>query len=111
LINYVKKLLCKEEFIVYGEILFSKSNAQNSNLPSYNSPQKQNSGLYFYIGIFCAFIALFILPEIFGAAEAILGAYVFRLDCGTTSNRGLWVVIAGVVFMLVGIYYTHPYSL
>jgi lipopolysaccharide export LptBFGC system permease protein LptF len=94
--------------------LFSENETQNSqtpNYPTYNSPQKQKSGLYTYAGLFCAVIALFVLPEIFGAAAAILGAYVYRLDCGTTRNRGLWIVILGIVFMLVGIYYTAFFAL
>ena len=97
--------------MLYGENLFLESNNQTPNYPSYGMQPKQNAGLYTYIGIFCAVIALFILPEIFGAAAAVLGAYVFRLDCGTTRNRGLWIVILGVVFMLIGIYYTSIFAL
>jgi membrane-bound ClpP family serine protease len=91
--------------------LVFKSSNQTPNYPTYNTQPKQNAGLYTYIGIFCAVIALFILPEIFGAASIVLGAYVYRLDCGTTRNRGLWIVILGVMFMLVGIYYTSYFAL
>ena len=69
------------------------------------------SGLYANVGLLCAFIALWILPEIFGAAAAILGAYAFRMDCNTPNKRGLWAVILGVIFMLVGIYYTSFFGL
>ena len=69
------------------------------------------SGLYANIGLLCAFIALWVLPEIFGTAAAILGAYAFRMDCNTTSNRGIFAVIVGVIFMLVGIYYTSFFGL
>jgi hypothetical protein len=58
------------------------------------------------VGGLCAVISLFVLPEIFGAIAVVLGAYVWRLDCAESNNRGVWVVILSVVFMLVGIYYT-----
>jgi hypothetical protein len=63
------------------------------------------------VGGLCAVISLFVLPEVFGAIAAVLGAYVWRLDCGESNNRGVWVVVLGVVFMLVGIYYTSLFGL
>ena len=58
------------------------------------------------MGGLCAVISLFVLPEVFGAIAVVLGAYVWRLDCGESNNRGVWVVVLSVVFMLVGLYYT-----
>ncbi len=63
------------------------------------------------MGGLCAVISLFVLPEVFGAIAVVLGAYVWRLDCGESNNRGVWVVVLGVVFMLVGIYYTSLFGL
>ncbi len=97
-----------------GGILFSKNSRQTSQTSTYPvGPQTQsrNSRLYANVGLLCAFLALIVLPEVFGLAAAILGAYAYRLDCGTTRNRGLWAVILGVIFMLVGIYYTSFFGL
>ncbi len=56
-------------------------------------------------GLLCAVLSLFILPEIFGSAAIILGAYAWKKDV-SGSNRGLYVVILGIICMLVGIYLT-----
>jgi hypothetical protein len=63
------------------------------------------------VGGLCAVISLVVLPEIFGAFAVVLGAYVLRLDCAESNNRGVWVVILSLVFMLVGIYYTSLFGL
>ncbi len=79
--------------------------------PAYSQPQRRGAGTYVTAGILCAIVALFVLPEIFGTAAAVLGAYVWRLDCGKQSSRGPGLVILGIVFMLVGIYYTSLFGL
>jgi hypothetical protein len=85
---------------------------QTTPYPPYVQPQRKNARTYANAGILCAIISLFVLPEVFGAAAAVLGAYVWRLDCGESSrNRGLWIVLLGVVSMLVGIYYTSLFGL
>jgi len=43
---------------------------------------------------------LFILPEIFGTAAIILGAYTWKKRQG---NLGLIILILGIIFMIVGI--------
>jgi membrane-bound ClpP family serine protease len=81
------------------------------NTSSYSLPRKQNLGLYFNIGIFCAFISLVVVPEIFGSAAIILGAYVWRMERDENRNRGLVLIIFGIIAMLVGIYYTSYFAL
>ncbi len=88
-----------------------ESPQSSGNLSSYPLPQKRNSTLYFYIGIFCAFISLLVVPEIFGSAAIILGAYVWRMERDENRNRGLVLIILGIVAMLVGIYYTSYFAL
>jgi hypothetical protein len=38
-----------------------------------------------------------------------MGAYTFRSE-PSGSNRGLLIIIIGIVFMLMGIYYTAYYT-
>jgi hypothetical membrane protein len=52
-----------------------------------------------------------VLPEIFGSAAIILGAYAWRIECAENRNRGLLLIIFGIVAMLVGIYYTSYFGL
>jgi hypothetical protein len=55
------------------------------------------------LGIISAVISLFILPEIFGSTAIILGAYVWKKKQG---NLGLAILIVGILFMLIGVYFT-----
>jgi membrane-bound ClpP family serine protease len=52
-----------------------------------------------------------VLPEIFGSAAIILGAYAWRMERDENRNRGLLLIILGIVAMLVGIYYTSYFGL
>jgi membrane-bound ClpP family serine protease len=81
------------------------------NPSSYSLPQKRSATLYFNIGIFSAIVSLFVVPEIFGSAAIILGAYAWRNECAENRNRGLLLIIFGIVAMLVGIYYTSYFGL
>jgi membrane-bound ClpP family serine protease len=54
---------------------------------------------------------LFAVPEIFGSAAIILGAYVWRLEYGENRNRGLLLIILALIAMLVGLYYTSFFAL
>jgi hypothetical protein len=46
---------------------------------------------------------LFIFPEIFDSVAIILGTYAYKRQPG---NAGLYVVVAGILCMLVGLYLT-----
>jgi hypothetical protein len=70
--------------------------------PSY-PPTRGMTGAHPILGIICAIVGLFIFPEIFSSASIILGAYTWRRESG---NRGLVIVIFGLISMLVGIYFT-----
>ena len=72
---------------------------QSVNPSSYSLPQKRSAAFYFYIGLLCAFISLLVVPEIFGSAAIILGAYTWRMERD------------GIVAMLVGIYYTAYFGI
>jgi membrane-bound ClpP family serine protease len=52
-----------------------------------------------------------VLPEIFGSAPIILSVYAWRLESAENRNRGLFLIIFGIVVMLVGIYYTSYFGL
>lgn len=82
-----------------------------ANQPSYSIRQKSSAALYFNVGILCAIISLLALPEIFGSAAIILGAYAWRMERDENRNRGLLLIIFGIVAMLVGIYYTSYFGL
>jgi hypothetical protein len=55
------------------------------------------------LGVACAFIGLFIFPEIFASAGIILGAYSWKKQEG---NSGLYIVIFGILCLLIGMYFT-----
>ena len=78
-----------------------------SNQPtiSYGQPPRRNSNLYASARILCAIIGAFIFPEILCSASIILGAYAWRLDSNQNNNRGLVVIIIGIIALLIGLYY------
>jgi hypothetical protein len=65
---------------------------------------------YFILGIASAAFGLFVLPELLCSAGIIMGAYLWRREAGKR-NRGLGVVILGILCMLVGLYFTSIISL
>ena len=75
----------------------------SSESPLY-PPRKHNLGTFATLGSISAFLSLFIIPEIFGSAAIILGAYTWRMERDDSRNRGLFVLIIGIIFMIVGIY-------
>ena len=81
-----------------------------NQLPS-SIPQKRSAALYFNVGILCAIISLLVIPEIFGSAAIILGAYVWRMERDENRSRGLILIILGIVAMLVGLFYTSYFAL
>jgi hypothetical protein len=64
--------------------------------------------MYAFLGYICAVLSLVIVPEIFGSATIILGAYTWRKEQG---NRGLTIIVLGIIFMLVGLYFTSYFEL
>jgi hypothetical protein len=78
------------------------SNIQSTSpTPTPSSPPATNvRGMYFTTGIISAIISLFILPEIFGSLAIILGAYIWRKE---QRNRGIVVLILGVICVIVGL--------
>jgi membrane-bound ClpP family serine protease len=60
------------------------------------------------LGVVSAILGLFVLPEVLGSAAIILGAYTWRKEQG---NRGIGIVIFGIICMLVGLYYTAFFAL
>ncbi len=76
----------------------------------YSSPSPRISqavvpSRYAAFGIVSAFLSLFIVPEIFGSVAVILGAMVWKREEG---NKGLYIIIAGLVCMVIGIEFTAP---
>jgi hypothetical protein len=74
-------------------------------------PTKRRASPYFVIGLICAFVSFFIIPEIFGSVAIVFGAYTWRLESAENKSRGLLLVIFGIVAMLVGIYYTSLFGI
>jgi hypothetical protein len=60
------------------------------------------------LGAVSAILSLFVVPEVFGSAAIILGAYVWRKEQG---NHGIIIVILGIACMVVGIELTAPFWL
>ena len=52
-----------------------------------------------------AFLGLFIFPEILCSVAILIGAYTYKSET-SGSNLGLFIVVAGIICMLIGIYYT-----
>ena len=60
------------------------------------------------LGSICAALSLFVVPEVFGSLAIVLGAYTWKMEAG---SRGLMILVLGIVFMLVGIYFTSSFAL
>jgi membrane-bound ClpP family serine protease len=80
----------------------AKTSSSSIPSPPY-APTTGKAARYASFGMLSAIVTLFVLPEIFGSAAIILGAYSWKNDT-TTSNRGLFVIILGIACMLLGIY-------
>ncbi len=80
--------------------------------PTWSNSRQQPRGFgrsYATFGIISALIGTVLMPEIFCSAAIILGAYEWKREPGP-SNRGLLIVVFGIICMLVGIYFTaYPY--
>lgn len=75
-----------------------------ANAPTSTYPYiKPSTRTHYALGVICAFVGLFFIPEILSSVAIVLGAYSWRKDQG---NQGLYLVIFGIVSMLVGLYVT-----
>lgn len=83
----------------------------SSSVDKMKTPKKYDPNMLFTLGLISAFLSLFIIPEVFGSAAIILGAYTWRMERDGSRNRGLIVLIIGIIFMLVGIYFTSYFAL
>jgi len=63
---------------------------------------------YAILGFISAVLSLLIVPELFGSAAIVLGAYTWRKKQG---NSGFTVLILGIICMLVGLYFTAYFAL
>lgn len=90
--------LCSGSGMKVRQQLSADSTSQGESTPppstSTYPPTRGTMGTYATLGILCAIISLFIVPEISGAAAIILGAYTWRIEQG---NRGIAVVILGII--------------
>lgn len=86
---------------------FYTQSASPTSTPSY-PPARNMMGTYVTLGVISAILSLFIVPEIFGSLAIILGAYIWRREQG---NRGIGILILGIICMLVGLYFTSYFEL
>jgi hypothetical protein len=86
-----------------------KEKNQNNKSPSH-PPRKGYAGMV-SLGLLCAVLSLIIAPEIFGSIAIVFGAYVWRMEREDSRNRGLIVLILGIIFMITGIYFTSYFTL
>lgn len=71
-------------------------------------PARSTVGMFATWGAISAFLSLFIVPEIFGSVAIVLGAHTWRNEQG---NRGLYIIVLGIVCMIVGLYFTSLFAL
>lgn len=83
------------------------SSTPPSSAPSY-PPAGGKNGKFAILGFISAVLSLLIIPEIFGSAAIVLGAYAWRTERG---YRGLIVLILGIICMLVGLFFTAYFAL
>ena len=89
------------------EIARKSQSTSPPSAPSY-PPTRDITRTHATLGYISALLSLFIVPEVFGSAAIILGAYTWKKQQG---NRGLTILILGIVFMLVGLYFTSLFEL
>jgi hypothetical protein len=85
-----------------------RRSASNKEAAELVRKEKGEWSLSMTVGVICAFVGLFIFPEVLDSAAIILGARTWRKEEG---NRGLGIVILGIACMIVGLYFTSIYSL
>jgi len=83
---------------------------KSSKPPDAFKMESDRNEYYFILGIGSAAIGLFFLPELLDSLAIVAGAYLWRREAGER-NRGLGIVILGILCMLVGLYFTSVVSL
>ena len=73
-----------------------------------SAPSRDKKEMFAILGFISAVLSLFIIPEVFGSVAIVLGAYTWRREQG---NRGIIIVILGIICMIVGIEVTAPFWL
>jgi hypothetical protein len=68
-------------------------------------PTRYTESRYAIYGYISAVLGMFIFPEILCSAAILIGAYTYKSE-PSGSNRGLLVVVVGIICLLIGIYYT-----
>jgi len=77
--------------------------SQRSMPLSSDTPTREMKRSYATYGIITALLGLFILPELLCSIAIILGAYTWKMEEG---NRGVYVLVLGIICMIIGIYLT-----
>ena len=83
---------------------------RSSERPGDFKMESDRNEYYFILGIGSAAIGLFFLPELLDSLGIVMGAYLWRREAGER-NRGLGIVLLGILCMLVGLYFTSVISL
>ena len=88
----------------------SPQSVQTAPIPSTPQypPERRNTRNFATLGVVSAILSLFVAPEVFGSAAIILGAYVWRKEQG---NRGIGIVVFGIISLLVGLIFTSFFAL
>ena len=84
---------------------------KNHDTKSASHPPRRGYARLISLGLLCAFLSLIIVPEIFGSAAIIFGAYVWRMERDDSQNRGLIVLILGIIFMITGMGFTSYFRM
>ncbi len=87
----------------------SPQTTSSTSPPSYQ-PARNDTRRFATLGFISAVVSLFMMPEIFGSAAIILGAYTWRKEREGTRNLGIIVLIAGITCLLVGLYFTSLFT-
>ena len=88
----------------------NQQKSSSSESPDAFRSESDRNEYYFILGIGSAAVGLFFLPELLDSLAIVVGAYVWRREAGER-NRGLGIVILGILCMLVGLYFTSVISL
>jgi membrane-bound ClpP family serine protease len=83
----------------------------SSTLPSSTQLHPPEMGMarkFFILGSISVILSLYVVPEVFGSVAILLGAYTWRKEQG---NRGISIVILGIICMIVGLYFTAYFTL